>query len=183
MSVLEKFKEIINKPDIKLISQIEVSEEEYQLLLSYTRAKVKNIVIQQFARADVYLSITMVQVAIRNYTEGNYWNYFIDEIGFDIPTAKRSQLGKAFIATLREYALFEVAHDVGSNYAYVENIKAHSFVPNSYINGYLDFVFSFYDRNLSRYIDSNIEEELSDMIDFMGTTLSDKTDKIRRQCP
>lgn len=179
MSVLAKFKEIINKPDIKLISQIEVSEEEYQLLLSYTRAKVKNIVIQQFARADVYLSITMVQVAIRNYTEGNYWNYFIDEIGFDIPTAKRSQLGKAFIATLREYALFEVAHDVGSNYAYVENIKAHSFVPNSYINGYLDFVFSFYDRNLSRYIDSNIEEELSDMIDFMGTTLSDKTDKIR----
>lgn len=179
MSALIKFKEYLRKPDIKLISQIEVSEEEYASLLDYTRDKVKNIQIQQFARPDVYLAITMVHVAIRNYSEGNYWDYFIDEIGFDIPTVRKSQLGKAFVATLREYDLFEVAHEVGSNYAYVENIKAHAFVPNSYISGYLDFVFSFYDRNLSRYIDTNIEEELTEMIDFMGTTLSDKTDKIK----
>ena len=179
MSTIANFKGSLDKSEIKLISQIPVSDEEYNVLLSYARDKVNNILLQQFAVADVYLSIALVQIAIRTYTEGNYWNYFEKEIGFEIPAPRKTQLGKAFMATLRKYNLFEITHEIGTNQAYVENIKAHAYVPNSYMNGYLDFLFSFYDRNCQRNLSSDIDEDINEMIDFMDTTLSDKTDKVR----
>ncbi len=80
------------------------------------------------------------------------------------------------MTTLRHFNLFIIEHGRGSRYAYVENIKANAFVPNNYLFGYFDFLFSFYDRNLFRQILDDIEESIYEIIDFMVDSLSSSSD-------
>ena len=68
--------------------------------------------------------------------------------------------------------LFELEQENQSKYSYVENIKAHAFVPNKYLHNYFDFLFSFYDRNLFRQLTEEIDEDIDDLIGFVSESLS-----------
>ena len=171
MTIREKIQQYISRPDVKLLSQIPVSENEYKELLEYARSYVLRMYMQTIVPADIVLSVALVQIAIRTYYDGNYWEYFLEELEMDVSSSKRNYIGQVFAATLRKYRLFEIPHEQGAKYAYVENIKAHAFVPNNYLHGYFDFLFAFYDKNILRQLPDNIDEEFLEMSEFFASTL------------
>lgn len=179
MYFFQKIMERVKSPEVQLLCQISVSDDEYKELLKYIRSKISNLYMQAIPVPDLMLSITLVQIAIRRYDEGNYWDCFLNEIGVEVSVAKRNYLGQIFMKTLRHFNLFIIEQEKGSRHAYVENIKAHAFVPNNYLFGYFDFLFSFYDRNLFRQIPENLEDSIFEMIDFMNDSLSLNSDNVR----
>ena len=178
MILREKIKNSIAQPGIKLLSQIPISDNEYRELIAEARSYIQHMYTQTIVPANPVVAVTLVQIAIRAYSEGNYWDYFIDEIGMAVPSSKRNYLGQVFASTLKQYHLFELEREIGSKYAYVENIKAHAFVPNNYLSGYWDFLFAFYDRNILRQLPESIEEDFSEMAEFFASTLKDTGDSF-----
>lgn len=162
----------------ELISQIIVSDDEYEALLSYIRDKVRYSSTQTIVPVDEVLSVAMVQIAIRVYSEGNYWDIFDDEVGIQITQNKKYYFAQIFAKTIRQYKLFELQQENNSKYSYVENIKAHAFVPNKYLNNYFDFLFSFYDRNLFRQLTDDIDKDIDDLISFVSESLYKNEDVV-----
>ena len=171
MSIEEKVSKYLSSSDVKLFSQIPISDEEYGFLLRYTRNYSRSMYMASTAPANPLVALTLVQIAIRAYAEGNYWDYFLSEMQMDISASKRNYLGQVFVSTIRKYHLFELDHADRTKYAYVENIKAHTFVPNNYLLGYFDFLFAFYDRNLLRQLSDDIKEDIEELSDFFYSTL------------
>ncbi len=178
MDLHTKISEALKNPELKLLGQIQISDEEYKELLVYTSRKVANLMVQTIVPADIMLSLAAVQIAIRTYFEGNYWEYFKNEIGLEVSSSRTNYVGQIFVSTLTRFRLFQIERDAGAKYAYVENIKAHSFVPNNYLSGYFDFLFAFYDRNLLRQVQENIDDDFSEMSDFFASTLKDSGDNF-----
>ena len=177
-ALIKRIREEFASSRFELISQISISDEEYEVLLQYVRDKVKNSYVQMLVPSDEVLSVAMVQIAIRIYSEGNYWDYFDEEVGVDIPQGKKYYFAQIFAKTIQKYKLFELEQENQSKYSYVENIKAHAFVPNQYLHNYFDFLFSFYDRNLFRQLTDEIDEDIDDLIGFVSESLSRNGDVV-----
>ncbi len=176
--LIKRIKDEFTSSRMELISQISVSDDEYEQLLYYVREKVKFIHIQTIIPVDEILSVAMVQIAIRVYSEGNYWDYFDEEVGVEISQGKKYYFAQIFAKTIQKYQLFELEQENPSKYSYVENIKAHAFVPNKYLHNYFDFLFSFYDRNLFRQLTDEISEDIDDLIGFVSESLSRSGDVV-----
>ena len=162
----------------ELIGQVKVSDEEYNELLSYVRNMVRCAYVQTIVPVDEVLSVAMVQIAIRVYSEGNYWDCFNEEIGIEIAQNKKYYFAQIFAKTIKRHNFFELEQENPSKYSYVENIKAHTFVPNKYLHNYFDFLFSFYDRNLFRQLTNDIVEDIDDLIGFVSDSLSRNGDIV-----
>lgn len=162
----------------ELISQIAITDEEYNELLSYVRNMSKYQYISSIIPTDEILSIAMVQIAIRVYSEGNYWDCFDDEVGVETPQNKKYYFAQIFAKTIKKHKLFELEQENQSKYSYVENIKAHTFVPNKYLHNYFDFLFSFYDRNLFRQLTDEIGTDIDDLIGFVSKSLNKSGDVV-----
>lgn len=180
LTLSQKIREELLKENVKLISQIEVSEDEYIDMLTYVRKYLKVDIrnIDKYIPIDETVATFLVQVAIKRYSDGNYWDYFIDEIGFDLNSNIKRILGKIFIETIRYFNLFELEQKDENRFAYVENIKAHAFVPNKYFGRYFDFLYSFYDRNLLRNLSADIDEDIDDLIKFFNVGLKNNDETI-----
>ena len=176
--LVKHIREEFTSSRFELISQIAISDDEYEELLQYVRDKVKNSYVQMLVPSDEVLSVAMVQIAIRVYSEGNYWDYFDEEVGVEISQSKKYYFAQIFAKTIQKYKLFELEQENQSKYSYVENIKAHAFVPNQYLHNYFDFLFSFYDRNLFRQLTDEIDEDIDDLIGFVSESLSRSGDVV-----
>ena len=176
--LVKRIREEFASSRFELISQIAISDDEYEELLQYVRDKVKNSYVQMLVPSDEVLSVAMVQIAIRVYSEGNYWDYFDEEVGVEISQSKKYYFAQIFAKTIQKYKLFELEQENQSKYSYVENIKAHTFVPNQYLHNYFDFLFSFYDRNLFRQLTDEIDEDIDDLIGFVSESLSRSGDVV-----
>lgn len=170
--------EEILKNKYKLLGQINIMDEDYQKLVKYARTRVHNMVIATVPKADLMLSLALVQIAIRHYSEGKFWRCFQDEIGEDFSSAKLNYVGQIFTKTLRTYNLFELHRENNSSQMYVENIKAHAFVTNYYMHGFFDFAYAFFENNLFRELSEDLGEDLVALSQFMETTLSSNRDDI-----
>ena len=168
--------ELIANNNIKILGQIIVIESDYEQLIKYTKNKVKNLYLSSIPRPDLILSLTLVNIAIKRYQEGKYWKCFQEEIDSNLPSSKLNYIGQIFAKTLRYYHLWELERDNNSSQMYVENIKAHAFVTNYYMDGFFDFSFAFYENNLFRVISDDIQEDIDSLSDFMKTTLSNDKD-------
>ena len=176
--LVKRIREEFTSSRFELISQIAISDDEYEELLQYVRDKVKNSYVQMLVPSDEVLSVAMVQIAIRVYSEGNYWDYFDEEVGIEISQSKKYYFAQIFAKTIQKYKLFELEQENQSKHSYVENIKAHAFVPNKYLHNYFDFLFSFYDRNLFRQLTDEIDEDIDDLIGFVSESLSRSGDVV-----
>lgn len=148
----------IKEGKIRLLGQIDVSNDEYDELIIILNKYIRNMDMQQRVKSNIYISMALVQIAIRYFKEGRYWDCF-EELGINASSAKKHYLGEVFLETLKEYGLFIIDSDV-SYMQIVENIKAHTFIPNEYMDDYFLFLFSFYDKNLFRQLDDQIENEI-----------------------
>ena len=72
---IKNFLEQIKSKTIFLLSEIEVSNEDYDTLINYTQNRINTIDSTIPASDDILLALTLVQIAIREYAEGNYWRY------------------------------------------------------------------------------------------------------------
>ena len=139
MSFRRHLEQKINNEGVKLLCQIPISEEEYEFLLKEIRFKVDHLYLKNDPSDDIITSAALTQIAMRCYKEGNFWDYFNKALGYYIPSVKQSYLGKIFICTIRKYNLLEII-GMGN---YVENIKAHTFVPDNYLCPFFDFAHDF----------------------------------------
>ncbi len=64
MGYREKIIEALKNSKIRLLGQIEISEEEYKDLLHYAKRRALGIQPQTIMPADILLSVALVQVAI-----------------------------------------------------------------------------------------------------------------------
>lgn len=178
MSCRDKIDNSLKNKEICLLGQIDINDDEYKELIAYSRNRVRCLEFQTIAPTDIYLSVALVQIAIRKYSEGNYWDYFKSEIDIDVSSSRTNLVGQVFIATLKKHHLFQIEREAGAKFAYVENIKAHAFVPTNYLHGYFDFLFAFYDKNLLRQLPEDILEDFSEMAEFFSNTLKETGDSF-----
>ncbi len=175
---LDKIIEKVKNGEVTLLGELMVTDIEYEQLVNYTKKKIDSLHIQTSATFDILLSVALVQIAIREYKEGNYWDCF-SEIFTDIPSNKKNYIGQVFYQTLKVYKLFTIEGEQASRMQYVENIKAHAFVPNNYLSDYFDFLFSFYDKNLLRTVPQDLNEDIEEFQEYLTDTLNDSGDKIK----
>ena len=178
MSYIDTIVSAINDPSVRILSQIEITDEEYKELIAYSKQRVRNIQPKTIMPSDIFLSVALVQIAIRKYHDGNYWDSFKEEIGVQVSTPRLNLIGQIFNATLKEYHLFQIEREYWEKNVYVENIKAHAYVPTQYISGYFDFLYSFYDRNLLRQLPADFSEDYNEMSEFFDSTLKDTSDSF-----
>ena len=168
---------LLKENKYSLLGQIDVSDEDYAALLRFLRVRMSNLYYQASPPPSLMVSLALVQIAIRHYSEGRFWPCFKQQIGMDVSSTKTNYLGQIFYQTIRHYGLFCPRQDSNET-QYVECIKAHAFVTNYYMDGFFDFSDAFYENNLFREISDDIDEDLEDLSAFMETTLSDKNDRI-----
>lgn len=171
----------ITENDIQLLGQIKVTEEEYKALVAYGRDAVEYANNSSNPKQDLLLSLLMVQIAIFHYQEGNYWKYFEKELGISVSSPKQNYLGKVFVKTIEFYRLLRLEKQSSSE-QYVENIKAHAFVTNSYMAGFFEFASAFHENNLLRDLPSSPEDMLEiieGLSDFMKDTMSSSGDSVK----
>ena len=173
-----QIEKILKEKNIKLLGEIEVSEQEYNELILLVRARVRSMVMSTIPAADLMISLALVQIAIRRYQDGKFWPCFEDEIGESLPSTRLNYIGRVFFKTIKQYGLFIPKIDDGG-FQYVEYIKTHAFVTNYYMEGFYDFAYAYYENNLFRQLNSeSIEEDFEDLSSFMSTTLNNKNDSI-----
>lgn len=168
--------ETIKENGYKLLGQVSVTENDYARLIEYARSKVRYLFLASIPRADLMLSVTLVQIAIRHYQDGKYWKCFQDELNMELPSSQLNYIGQIFAKTIRYYGLFELKREDNSSQMYVENIKAHAFVTDYYMHGFFDFAYSFFENSLFRELSDDLSEDIEALATFMSSTLSNSKD-------
>lgn len=178
--VFDKVKKELESGEIKLLGQVRISQDEYIKLKDYVSDFVMYSSDYSNPKPDIRLSLFLVQLAINNY-EGRYWQQLIDELGIDIPASKQNYIGKTFAKTIEYYDLFKLGEDFAAQ-QYVENIKAHAFVTNYYMDGFFEFAYAFFENNLFRQVPENEQALIEDvelLSAFMEQSLSTSSDSIK----
>ena len=165
-------KNIINKKGFQLLGQIPITEDEYDELIYHTKIRTKYISVQTKVKSDLMLSVALVQIAIRHYKDGKYWQCFLEAIDEELPSAKLNYIGQIFAHTIQEYGLLELERKHNSSQMYVENIKAHAFVTNYYMQGFFDFAYAFFENNLFRELSDDINDDIASLSQFMKSTIN-----------
>lgn len=172
----------IKENNLYLLGQVSVDGDEIEKLYKYAKSMAENrsIYLKEFS-SDLMLSLALVQLAIYEYQEGNYWDRFCEKLNIsELTPAQKVIIGKIFLNTIEEYKLFELNDDYssGKRNQYVENIKAHAFITNNYMKDYYEFLNDFYENNLFRDLSGNIEDNLQDLSDYIKTIRNSDKDTI-----
>ncbi len=170
---------------IKFLGQIEMDEEEYEHFFDIASGRLFSLLYREcrpsLPPTDLFISMLLVQYAIRNYEEGRYWPRFKEDLDLDFlgfNTSSQSYIGRVFLRTLRKYKLFILPNSRDDAQEYVENIKAHALVTNYYMDGFFDFAYDYYETNLFRQIDENIYDDIAALSVFMKHSLNSDKDTI-----
>lgn len=173
-----KIIETIKNNNFNLLGQIQISEEEYKELIDYSKRIIRYMSPSIGARKNVIFSLALVHIAIREYKEGRFWPCFCDVIGEKVSSSKLNYCGKIFAITVKELGLLYVSKEDYSSQMYVENIKMHAMVMNYYMEGFWEFLSSYYEKNLFRQISDDLFEDIELLSEFMKKTLSNNSDSF-----
>ena len=157
---------------LNLLGEIPISEEDDELL----KESAKNMITRLKEERNVFLnekgklilSLALVQIARNEYNERKFWDNFKETLGIQkLQTNDQSRIGQIFLETIRKYQLFEIKNDTDRN-IYVQNILAHSFVANEYLDGYFEFLYSFYEDYLDyEIIKDTIDSDIDNLIKYV----------------
>lgn len=179
---MKKIIEYLGKnKDIKenkiLLGEIRFSSDAEDRLKDKTKEIIGNIdKISEIGK--LVLSLTLVQIARKAYNERNFWDNLAETLGFqEIQTTEQSRIGQIFLETIRKYHLFEIKNDTDRN-IYVQNILAHSFIANEYLNDYFEFLYSFYNKLFSFWGEINNEEIETDIESLINYIRANNTDNF-----
>lgn len=157
-----------------LLGQVPLNDEEHESIINYTKDFINLDEKYIDESHNLRLSLGLVLIAITDFNEGKYWENVASKLGVsEITPNKQKHLGKIFLNTVKQYNLFKLKQSENDSNKYVENIKAHAFVTNNYMFGYYDFLFDYYENNLFRNINEDVEETLQDLSDYIKLQKSD----------
>lgn len=155
-----------------LLGSIEISEDEYQHLkilatdfIEYDNNQFRN-------KKSAIISLALINFAIREYENGQFWNETADKFNCDRRSIERE--GKAAIEKfLAENRLY--FHVGNVNKGYVTTILAHGIIPNSSLTRFLDFLQDLYFKDLEEdYNDKEVDELLQYMLRLFTKSLDDE---------
>lgn len=171
--ILEK----IQNEKCYLLGQVSLNSEEEEGILDYAQTVLNKKDLNEYP--NLVLSLALVLVAITDYQDGKYWESLKNRLKLeDWNQGKQQKIGRMFINTIEKYELFELNQNIDKSMRFVENIKAHAFVTNNYMDGFYDFLTDYYDNNLLRDISEGVEETLQDLSEFIKSTLNQKDDIV-----
>lgn len=178
MGLPEKIKILLNKIEERiekdrsefLLGSIEV-DDTYSELLDYATSLIDGttLILRDYKYAVI--SLALVQFAIKEYNNGQFWKEFSDRTSVEEIEARK--IGKEAIELFCENE--GVYFHLGKvNKGYVTSILTHAIIPNSSINKFLEFLGDIYFKDLDEdYIDSEVEE----LIQYMHRLFSKYLDE------
>ena len=132
-------------PKKKLIGDIVIDDEEFEILIQYLRSQCRYLLTQcELFECDEMICVALVQIGIRYYSEGKYWP-FVSEI-LKAPQYKDTHfnwLGNSFMDFMRQRGKI-----LAPGKKNVANILMHGFVSDQRAGEFFDFLFMFYEIDL-----------------------------------
>lgn len=143
----------------RLLGDIPISEQEYELLLEYFKDKGKKYILDQFPEVDQLYSIILVQIGIRYY-DGGFWPHVSQILGLrSLSPQQQHNLAVPFITTLKKYG-----KEIVNEHEYVNTILMHGFVSTHYVKNLLDFLYRFYSIDIQRDLKSDVFKPALDFL-------------------
>lgn len=175
-SIKEDMISQITSNHLKLLSEISLDDGQ----LENIREKAPQLIVAVLAgrlRNDILVAYIMMDVGMRNYHDGTYWEDFWNEIDIDHSVNDQTILGRFFIKTMEKYGL--AVYDT-TNRVYVNNIMMHAFIPEN--EGYRDAFFNFVLKFYNVVLNGSIPDDLDDKLQKMADVFSDESrDDYQRQ--
>ena len=168
----------------QLIADIHITDEEYVALIEMAKIRVNSLLSRNatLPPPDEILSLALVQIGIREYEYGNYWDNFVKTIQLDIKNQIQGRIGNVFCQTLNKYNLFlHDKKDEQDRSRFVHNILLHGFVPKSYLPDFFSFLVAFYKLNLFEQLPDNLDEPFDELSDFMDKVILSNQDHFTIQ--
>ena len=152
----DEIKSIIEQNNYKLLGEILINDEQYEELFNHVFKAVDRIVNSRMKTEgivdDLCFALGVTQIIIRNYN-GSFWSDFDSALHIETNPQHQRKIGKLFLLTILRNDLYSIIDDTSDSLKYAENIKAHAFVTNNYMDGWFDFWYSYYENALLRIID------------------------------
>ncbi len=133
-----------------MIGDIDISDDEYGLLMEYLGNVHKSILNGSSSIADdPMLAVALVQIGIRHY-DGSYWDHAeveagVSQSGLHLTQKACHELQNRFQITLKKHN--KLSFGPGN---YVKTILHHGFVCDHYADQFFNFLFAFYRIDLNR---------------------------------
>lgn len=143
------------------LGDIAINKEEYFLLLQTVKEYWGLICASEQNLISPFVSITLVQIGINCYSEGNFWGNLAKELNISkIPVQQQREVGRLVVRTLTHFNKAVIAPN-----EYVGSILLHSYVSSCYAENYFDFLFKYYDLDLDRDLSRLGTSEMNALID------------------
>lgn len=146
----------------KLLSEIDLSDDELDLLRSDSHVLMTDAISGR-RRYDLAIAYLMMDVGMRNYSDGDYWTNFWDEVAIDYRLNDQNALGNFFLDVLRKY---DLAIMENSGRKYVNNILMHALIPENQV--YRDAFFNFVHRFYRIVLNGKVPDDLDDKLQIMA---------------
>lgn len=144
----------------KLVGDIIVDDEEYELLVEYMRLFYVAVNHGKPYDCDRMVAVALVQIGIRFY-DGSYWNHVAKALGFDVLSfTDQKRLGELAIDTLRNYGR-QVPDDADN----VRAILSHGFVSKYYADNLFDFLYAYYSIDLQKDLQNNDKKAMAALLE------------------
>ncbi len=150
-------------PNKKLLGDIQISDEEFELILDHFQTQYRYMRITgEHLLVDPVLCVALIQIGIRYY-DGAFWPHvkeLLDDPKFNVN--QQAWIGSSFIETLKHYDKIQA-----SETDRVACILMHGFVSDFYAEKFFDFLYAFYKIDLDRDISRLDRETMSELISII----------------
>lgn len=165
--ILRSFDEENEAEKIHYIGEIEISDEEYSLLLEFTRHQLEHH--NQYAPGigdSPLIATALVQIGIRTY-DGRYWPHAAKELGMKALSTKFQRfLNETFQNTARKHGFLLLSDSQTESRAF-QSILFHCIVSNYYVPSLFNLLFQYYDQELGRNLEQNTPERMKTLLDML----------------
>lgn len=163
--IIQAFTEQNEARKIHFIGDVQIDDDEYALLLEYTRHQLKSHAVYSPGIGDSPLmAVALVQIGIRFY-DGSYWPHAERELRVKLPGTSQKFLNETFQNTARVYEF----HLMQNTHA-VQSILFHGIVSNYYAKGLFELLFQYYNRDLRRNINKSTPERMAMFLEAIKQT-------------
>lgn len=147
-------------PKVSFIGDIEISDDEYKLLIYYFRHifDLERFSSNYKMEQDPFLAVILVQIGIRYYNM-DFWPDVSRELGLNLDGLKQSKLRQNFISVLDRYG--KIYLDKDNN---IQNIMLHGFISNYFAPGFFENLYRYYRIDLHSNLENNTDEMFSKML-------------------
>ena len=147
----------------KLIGDIVIDDEEYEILINYFRDRYKAITTSGLHNVnDPIFATALVQIGIKNYS-GNYWTHVAEALAVEkLSQYHRNYIANAFFNTLKLHNRL-LLNDTEC----LNNVLMHGFVSDYYANEMFDFFFKYYLLDLERDLERNTKEMMNNLFEII----------------